>query len=736
MSLPQRLRGVKVLKAISSPIRLQVLNLLFDKGGLSYTELMNSLKMNPTRDAGRFGYHLKFLLKVALVEADVETKKYILTDLGKTVIDVADRVEKKALKPRGMLVRTSRSTLEAFEASKITNSLIKEAKIPVEIAQKTAKDAEKLLLKSKIKYLTAPLVREVVNAILIERGLEDYRHKLTRLGMPVHEVAALVEAKTEVQGSAPILAKAGKHVLSEYTLLNVFPRDISDAHVSGAIHVNDLGTWLLKPDEVIHDVRFFLQKGLQSTSPYQHTTRAPQDLGSALSVAFSVLLHSSSEVNRMQTIPYFNIFLAPFARGLEAQKLKDHLRLFISSVNQHVEATFGLSLTAPKFVADKQAIGPEGRATGTYGDFEGESRLIAQLTLDVVSEETLLKPMLNPRLIVEIDFEALGDETAKEALLKAHMIAEAGEPIYFHNATQKSKRFALFSGMGCRYQNELTSDWETDALRTGCIGTVNINLPRVSHESERDKAKFMEILKERYELAARALEMKQRALRQHGRNSLCFLSQSANGDTYFRSENCLSVVNFVGLKESVEAFSQTSLQSTESLQLIDEITQAISSLRGKTGRKLGKRLFTAILPNHKASERLAQLDIEEYGLAKVKFSGTRERPFYSTAVRPQVEGSTPLRVAPELLEVHRKIKNFCTGGNLAIVELQGPKYKPEDLMTLTNQFIEKENIEFLTYNRRTSYCSNCQKSYPGVLHKCPSCGTISSLILFDRFGYT
>jgi DNA-binding transcriptional ArsR family regulator len=151
MSLPHRARGVKVLKAISSPLRLQILNLLFDKSALSYTELMNQLKMNPSRDAGRFAYHLKFLLKADLVEADAEAKKYYLTDLGKMVIDVADRVEKKAVKPRGMLVRTSHFTFEEFDANKIANSLIREAKMPADIAQKTAKEAEKLILKSKIK---------------------------------------------------------------------------------------------------------------------------------------------------------------------------------------------------------------------------------------------------------------------------------------------------------------------------------------------------------------------------------------------------------------------------------------------------------------------------------------------------------------------------------------------------------------------------------------------------------
>src|SRR5512136_2015252 len=212
MFLPHRARGVKVLKAVSSPLRLQILNLLFDKSALSYTELMNQLKMNPSRDAGRFAYHLKFLLKANLLEVDSEAKKYYLTDLGKMVIDVADRVEKKAVKPKGMLVRTSHFTFEEFDANKIANSLIKEAKVPADQAQKTSKEAEKLLLKSKIKYLTAPLIRETVNAILIEKGLEEYRHKLTRLGLPVHEVTALIEAKERTENGESMLATAGRTV--------------------------------------------------------------------------------------------------------------------------------------------------------------------------------------------------------------------------------------------------------------------------------------------------------------------------------------------------------------------------------------------------------------------------------------------------------------------------------------------------------------------------------------------
>ena len=48
------------------------------------------------------------------------------------------------------------------------------------------------------------------------------------------------------------------------------------------------------------------------------------------------------------------------------------------------------------------------------------------------------------------------------------------------------------------------------------------------------------------------------------------------------------------------------------------------------------------------------MDIEKYGVAKVKFSGTREKPYYSTAKRFQVKTGETLSVPTEMLETTQK----------------------------------------------------------------------------------
>jgi len=67
-------------------------------------------------------------------------------------------------------------TIEEFDRTRIASSLVKEAGMPQSLANEVATEAEERLLKISTSYLTAPLIRELVNTILVERKLDEYRH--------------------------------------------------------------------------------------------------------------------------------------------------------------------------------------------------------------------------------------------------------------------------------------------------------------------------------------------------------------------------------------------------------------------------------------------------------------------------------------------------------------------------------------------------------------------------------
>jgi len=450
MSRPRRL-GARVLKAVASSLRLQVLNMLFDRGPLSYTEIMNILHLNPSRDAGRFAYHLKSLIKADLVEPDTEAKKYRLTDLGRMLVEVAETIEEHSFKRRKMMVRTSRLAMEEFDRNKIAQALVKEAKVPQDLAQKIARETEGRLLEVKTKYLTAPLIREFVNAILIEKGLEEYRHKLTRLGLPVYDVTELIKsAGAKSVGVNVVHELAGDSVIEEYTLLNVLPRDIADAHLSGSLHLSNLGVWILKPNEFAHDLRYFFRHGLQFNTPQLAVASSPppKSLEAAFSTILNLLRIAAAEVSGEQLLGYFNVFLAPFTRGVKPDLIRENLRLFVFNINQAfasldsaLAVSVGLEPIVPNFLAKKEAIGPEGKEDGFYADYVEESGLLASLLLETVLEEIKHKPVFQPSLIVKMRAEKLGAKEAESVLFLAHQLAaESGLP-YFMNSTPEEQTF-------------------------------------------------------------------------------------------------------------------------------------------------------------------------------------------------------------------------------------------------------------------------------------------------------
>jgi ribonucleoside-triphosphate reductase len=353
------------------------------------------------------------------------------------------------------------------------------------------------------------------------------------------------------------------------------------------------------------------------------------------------------------------------------------------------------------------------------------------LLLEIIAEESVWKPLFNPRIILKMRLETLANEKAKAIFLKAHNLALERGTLYFANLLEKSRKYSTFSASGFGIEANSDRDWEINTLRTGCLGYVTINLPRIAYESAKDKKKFAGILKERLEMATRALEIKDRALRHHGKTLLPFLMQSANGDHYFRLENCSRIINLAGLKETVEAFHENdAVQSKEALEFAEQIAHSIPASMQRMNRKHGRLLFADALPDPEAAERLARVDIEKYGVAKVRFSGTRENPFYSTLERLMIKDG---KISPELLTFGQKMHELY-GRMLTVIELEEHENSVDELVSMTKQLFESHRTDFLTYNRRSTYCINCKKSWKGLLNKCPSCGAIGTLTVFDRFA--
>ena len=168
-------RRVKTIySVIASSNRLEIIRILNSKGPLSYSELKSLSGFKSKKESGKFAYHLRKLVRQMLVSLNKSERKYSVTSLGRLILNLTRQIEEQSIVESGKIyVRTSRDRMEEFNTDKILQSLVKEAGMPVEEAQKITSEAESRLYKFPTSYLTSPLIREVVNAILIEHGYEN-----------------------------------------------------------------------------------------------------------------------------------------------------------------------------------------------------------------------------------------------------------------------------------------------------------------------------------------------------------------------------------------------------------------------------------------------------------------------------------------------------------------------------------------------------------------------------------
>ena len=728
--------SIKVFDAVAAPLRLQILRLVYTRGVLGYSEIMKQLRLNPSRDAGKFAYHLRKLVQAKLINTDEKTKKYRLSSLGNMIIGFSKGVEEQALRGgKKLFVRTSRLAMEEFDKKQIVKALKKEANVPLNIAQKVAEETEERLFKLDTLYLTAPLIREFVNAILIEKGFQEYRHKLTRLGLPVYDITQLIEkaerSGMDVEGINSLMVG---NVMGEYVLLNVLPRNVADAHLSGFLHVKDADMWVLKPDEFVHDLREFLWKGFRSINRMDMTISfgPPKSFEAALTVIASVINTTRRELSGEQIINHFNIFLAPFIKNMSQEDVKEALQHFLFNLSQiSSEVSLGIDFRVPEALERTKVQKTYSKKGGYYGDYFDENLKIIATLIDLIFEDVDHKPIINPHLIFNITQRDLKDSEVEKLLLEAHKLATKRGTPYFANLFPSWQKDAVYSATGKRLSSDWTTDWELDTIRTGNLGSVIINLPRLAYEAKGRRTLFFNRLDDYLTMVIDALKIKYQEIEERMKGVLLpILTHKVAGDSYFRIQNAPLLVEFVGLNEATTTMIGEQLHKDRraidfALRLVDHMVSQVKELSQESGFRIAISQST----DNEAAQRLAKLDIEKYGWNGVFIQGTKESPYYTALTTVPLEAEISLK---DRMDIESSFHPLLTGGHLTLIELEEQKNEPEALLNLTKEICQSYHIGAYAFTKSYSYCRTCRKIFSGYFKKCPQCKSMKGYIRYSR----
>jgi ribonucleoside-triphosphate reductase len=690
---------------------------------------MFQLKLDPIRDAGKFVYHLRSLTASGLVTLDKKTKRYEVSELGQMIVSFARDIDEYVNVKRGKLhVRTSRLAIEEFHRNKISRSLVVEAGVPQEIAEEIAAETEDRLVRLKTVYLTAPLIREFVNAILIEKKLEEYRHKLTRLGMPVYDVAQLIRDAGDRHLSADYVSRSSaRSVLSEYTLLNCIPHKIADAHLSGSIHIANLDSWILKPNEVVHDLRYFLAN-FRGTSP-------PETLEGALALIGNLLENVTNEISGEQTLEFFNIFLSPYVKGKTLEDLSNHLTYFLTSMRRESASrnpqgfSIVIDTDIPEFISKENAIGPLGKVSGLYSDYATETIELAEATINAFASVSREAHVLFPHLIIRIRKRSMNDQRVRRIIEKAHELAAARSIPYFEllNDTEKS----TYSATGLRLVDDWTGQWGADCVRTGSMDSIFLNLPRIAYEAKKNEERLLMLLGELTNLAIEGFKVKRKFMVERLKQPLLpFLAGRNGSTTYFYDKSACYNLTFVGLAEAVEVHLGKRLeQDKAATELGLKILKELSKLADRASKDAEMRIKVSQRPGDEAAGRLAELDVEEYGRAVVIAEGNRGPLYYSDM--PTIPLSNQTSIENRIM-IESQLQSAMPGGHLNVLCV-APTCTPSGLVSLTRNTLGSGS-GFQTYTGNYSSCNACNETEPGIVPRCNKCGS-DKLAYIGRSSY-
>jgi ribonucleoside-triphosphate reductase len=522
-----------------------------------------------------------------------------------------------------IFIRTSREDLVKWDREQIAHVLIRETYIDPDTAAKISKEIEEGIIRSKIKVLTSSLVRELVDAKLVELGLERAHKMHTRLGVPLYDVDQMIlHQYYEETDRVPLGPDATNLVLAQsikrnYALLNVFTQEVADAHLRGEIHLQGLGfiDRLYASGQSVEYVKKFGLKLPGETISARPARYAMALLSQLVGFTEALRGHFSSSVEWDAV----NILFAPYLKGLSDHEVKQLAQALAFELSRQSIIHGGLTVATdlnlyadiPAHLKDVPAIGPGGEYTGKpYVDYAEESQRFLRSILEVLIEgDGAGRTFPLPILVIHLTGEFLQSPRYREFLDAACTLAVQRRKVRFVFDRKECRR-AYF---GCKGQTEgdYTYPWKN---RCFAIQNITLNLPRMAYRARESDLHLFTGLTEMMELIAVAHMQKrvfvEKLLAAGEQGSLGILMMKQDGQSYLRLGEAPSLISVTGLNELVHIHKGFELhESKEALELGLKVMSHLKMITERLSKLHHMPFMLAGTGQEPVAQRFAKLDL-------------------------------------------------------------------------------------------------------------------------------
>lgn len=479
-----------------------------------------------------------------------------------------------------LFVRTSNDTLSGWDRSRIVDALVRETRLDRGRAETIAEEVEAQILSAGVGPLTTALVRELVDAKLAEHGLEEFRRRHMRIGVPLYDAERIIcmpgeterVTRQDPETTDRLLAQRVKR---EYALTQVFSERVVDAHVFGDIHLGGLGYvdrlhGFTAPLEMVARYGSGLPGASGAAAP-------PADIETFLVQLGRFRTHVDAHFSGPVTWEMPHAYLSPFLDGADEEGLRRaaHILLFVLGAEASERAAtpeLSLSWGIPRHLAHRRAVGPARVAEGsTYRDYEMAAKRFLDEILGVYLQSHSTSLPL-PRFVAGAGFFA--EHGYRDILVR---VAET----------------AMAHGF---FEIEFDRGGDWDAVHGISSGravaqAVNLNLARMAFRSG-DETALLDNLDSLVDVAAQAHQEKcaflERVAALRALGPLVFLGESSGRPALAEPSRAAYAIAVDGLNECVEAFCGHGLHESRhalelGLRILARLVEACGTARERTG---------------------------------------------------------------------------------------------------------------------------------------------------------
>ncbi len=641
-----------------------------------------------------------------------------------------------------LFVRMSGDDMVTWDREKIIETLVREADVGVGVAEKISREVEDQIVLSKTKVITAPLIRELVDAKLIEHGLEAARRKHTRLGVPLYDAERIILVPNKENANIPHNPEATNMTLAEsvkkqYALLAVFSQEIADAHARGDIHLHDLG-FFDRPYcsgqslEYVKKFGLHLPNSLAIAKPAKHP-----DILLAHMVKFSAALqgHFAGAIGWDAV----NVFFSPFLEGLSDRDVHQLAQMLIFEYSQQSVARGGQAIFSdiniywetPKHFAGVEALGPGGKPTGrTYLDFQKESQQFAMALFDTYKEgDGTGRPFFFPKPLVHITDEFFRTPGHEDFLHHISDVAADKGNTYFVFDRGETAKISECCRLSFKLdESDLEDAKEPWRMRYSALQNVTLNLPRAAYYAKGDDAKLFEKLDEFLELAVVAHREKrqiiERLLSMGDRGPLALLTMNLDGHQYLRMHRVTYLIGLLGLNELVQShIGQEIHESEEAFRLGLKVIAHLKLACDAASKRAGMRFVLEQTPAESAAYRLAKLDLEH-------FERQAERVVKGNLSLGEIyyTNSTFLNVSHPVSPIERvkkegRFHDMIEAGALSHVWIADSRPDAGAVSSFVRRTFEHTRNAQIAFSPEFTTCNSCLAVTRGLKDQCPRCSS-------------